>query len=191
MDLQLITAPARLLTLEQAKQHLNVEHALDDALIDSLVLVATTEIDGREGLLRRALVTQTWDYRLPCFPAAERLELPFPPLQSVTHIKYFDINGVEQTLSTSAYSVNPRTFVGYVRRNPTGSGWPSTYDRDDAVTIRFVAGYGEPDDVPSPIKQSLLLRVAELYVNRGEEGMPPRSRAQDALLYRYRVQEWL
>lgn len=203
MDLELITPPAaRLVSLEQAKAHLRVEHAQDDSLIEALIDAAIDELDGRNGILRRALVTQTWDVRFCGFPGGAKIELPFPPLQSVTHIKYFDLSDAEQTFSAAEYDVHKRGMLGYVRLKATSDGWPSTYDRDDAVTVRFVAGYGAPEAVPKPIYQAVLIRVAELYAARGDdtEGgkvVSPGARivassgaAFERLTFRYRVLSW-
>lgn len=168
MYLVLNTAPAApLLSLSQAKQHLRVEHTFDDALIVALVASVEAGLSGRDGALHRALITQTWDYKLRAFPASDHIHLPFPPLQSVTHVKYYDGNDAEQTFSSAAYAVHSATDRGYIKLRNSYS-WPGSYERDDAVTIRFVCGYGGADDVPAPIKAAALIMLGELYTTRGD-----------------------
>lgn len=168
MYLSLVTAPAApLLSLSEAKQHLRVEHTFDDALIRALVATVEAHIAGRDGYLGRALLTQTWDFKLPWFPACHDIDLPFPPLQSVTHVKYYDGDDVEQTFSSAAYAVHTASDVGYIKLKK-GYGWPGSYVRDDAVTIRIVCGYGGADDVPAPIKAAALILLGELYTTRGD-----------------------
>jgi uncharacterized phiE125 gp8 family phage protein len=49
-----------------------------------------------------------------------------------------------------------------------GNSWPATYPEANAVQIRLVAGYGLADDVPKEVKQAILLKIADLYENRGD-----------------------
>jgi uncharacterized phiE125 gp8 family phage protein len=53
----------------------------------------------------------------------------------------------------------------------------------NAVQIRFVAGYGDPANVPDEIKQAILMMVADLYEHRGEEviGNEVQDRAESLL----------
>lgn len=172
MLLELVTPPdATPVSTAEAKTHLAVEHTEHDTFITSLIDAVTAELDGRFGYLRRALVTQTWRYSLPFFPACRKIELPLPPLQSVTSVKYYDGNGDEQTLSTDSYRVVSNAFVGYIELVPAQS-WPGTAYRSDAVTIEYVAGFGDAADVPANIKAAMLLRIGELYAGRGDGDAP-------------------
>lgn len=201
MDLELTSAPAALLALADAKAHLRVEHTDEDTLLTTLIEVATAHIEGRTGYLRRALVTQTWKLRLPEFPACDTIELPFPPLQSVSSVQYYDTNNTLQTMSSSDYTVNGRTLIGYVKALPTVS-WPATYERDDAAIITYVAGYGAASAVPAPIKHAAYLILSDLYANRGDDAaqlviagatsvMTTSTRAAvERLLRPYRVHGW-
>jgi uncharacterized phiE125 gp8 family phage protein len=172
MLLSLATPPAAYpVTVAEAKAHLRIEHALDDTYIETLIKAVTAELDGRQGLLRRALITQTWDYSLPWFPVVRRICVPMPPLQSVTSVKYFDADNVEQTFSSDNYEIIAQDEQGYIALKQSAS-WPSTYEREAAVTIRFVAGYGaDGSAVPANVRAAMLLRIGELYANRGDEAV--------------------
>lgn len=149
-----IVAPVLpLVTLEQARLHLRLDaigspaaHP-DDALIQALVQSATDELDGWNGDLGRALVTQTWEYAAPFFNGPA-LTLPLPPLQSVTSVRYLDEAGAEQTIDASNYRVRINgDMPGAVILNE-GYSWPSHAVAEDAVRVRFVCGFGDdPDDV--------------------------------------------
>lgn len=177
MQLTLVTPPAVTpVSLAEAKAHLRVEHDEDDAYITSLIKTVTARIDGRNGWLRRALVNQTWKLELPWFPVARCIALPMPPLQSVTSIKYFDHNNEEQTFAAEAYEVVKSTDEGYIYLK-TGESWPGTWERQGAVAITFVAGYGESGEaVPENIRHAIKIEIAGLYgADRGDEGekVPP------------------
>ena len=107
MALTLISAPATTpVSVAEAKTHLHITGSDDDTYIGDLVDVATGYLDGRDGALSRALITQTWDYTLTSFPQEDHIAIPLPPLQSVTSISYYDTNGDSQTFASSKYLVN-------------------------------------------------------------------------------------
>lgn len=167
MGLRLITPPAsEPITLTEAKAHLRVTHSDDDAIIALYLSAVRQHIDGRDGWLGRALVTQTWELSLDAFPLDNTIRLPMPPLQSVVSVKYDDTIGDEVTLSTDAYAVDAESQPGWVVIN-AGSA-PAIWSGINAVRIQYVAGYGAAAAVPSSIKAALLLMLSALYENRSE-----------------------
>lgn len=173
MQLKLTSPPEKTpVSLTEAKLHLRVEHAADDTLITALIAAATTELDGRFGRLRRAILTQTWDMYECGFPNCCKWELPMPPLQQVVSVKYYDGFNVQQTLDAVNYEVITADFVGYIKLKP-GRSWPATYEREDAVDVQFKCGFGDDlDDQQAPLKAAILLRIGDLYVNRGDNAAP-------------------
>jgi uncharacterized phiE125 gp8 family phage protein len=163
MNRELITAPTlEPITLAEAKAHLRVVSADEDALISSLVLAAR---ERAEIYTERALLQQTWEVSLDVFPTGD-IRLPLLPLLSVVSVKYYDTDGVEQTLDVSEYYEDAKSKPA---RIVPVSNWPATKDRPNAVTITIEAGYGETaDKVPQVIKQALLLMVGDMYENREE-----------------------
>jgi uncharacterized phiE125 gp8 family phage protein len=171
--LKLILAPDHEpITLIEARLHLRLDATgspashPDDALVTSLIKAARQHIDGKDGLLSRALITQTWELQLDGFPVNE-IRLALPPLQSVSSVKYDDTAGVEQTVATANYAVDAVTPPGWVIPI-TGFSWPATMETPNAVRIRFVAGYGNAAAVPEPIKAAMKLLIGHLYENREE-----------------------
>lgn len=163
MALTRTAAPAELITLIEAKAHLNISHADDDTLITSLIAAALDVLDGNTGEVGKALVTQTWEWKTS--GVSDCVELPVKPVQSITSITYYDTDNVSQTATVSDYELDE----GYLRPK-TGKSWPATYPRFDAVTITFVAGYGDADDVPAGIKHAGLLLIGHYYENREDVG---------------------
>ncbi len=101
------TSPAELpVSIFEARSHLRVDHSEDDALIAGYIAAATDALDGRDGLLGRALVTQRWRLVLDAFPAGP-IVLPLPPLRSVLSLSYNPLSGGSAvTLSPSTYTVD-------------------------------------------------------------------------------------
>lgn len=170
MTYRVVTEPAaEPITLTEAKAHLRVDHTLDDTLITALIVVARKYA---EKYTRRAFIQQTMELTLPCFTDTV-IQLPCPPLQSITHVKYIDADGVLQTVDSADYQADTYRSPGLIKPAYLES-WPSLTRNDfNMVQIRYVAGYptsGSPisdidyaANVPEPIKQWIKIRVATLY----------------------------
>lgn len=151
------------LSVEEAKEHLRVEVDAEDALIADYIAAARAWAEEYTG---RALVTQTWQAHFAGWPADGVLELPKPPLQSVTWVKYTTDDGVTRTLGTSVYRVVTGREPGSVVLAPD-QGWPSeTLDAGLPVAVEFVCGYGAADAVPAGIRQALRWLVGHMTENR-------------------------
>jgi uncharacterized phiE125 gp8 family phage protein len=163
MSLRLITPPAtEPVSLAEAKAHLRVTGSDEDALITALIIAAREAAEHETG---RALITQTWEKTLDMFP--EAIELPNPPVQSVTSIKFLDENGDEQTLSSSSYTLDNASDSRPAWVTPVyGRTWPDTYAEVNAVKVRYVAGWANAAAVPQSIKQWILLNIGHWFENR-------------------------
>lgn len=149
---------------EMAKAHCRITWDEEDQFIDRLISSAR-DMCERLDSGHRQYTTATWDYNLCEFPGSI-ICLPRPPLQSVTSVKYYDTNNTQQTLSAASYhAVAPYQQPGRVEL-ADGYSWPVTYERPDAVTIRFVAGYGAAASVPPVIVQAMLLLIGHWNENR-------------------------
>lgn len=175
-------------TTAEAKAHLRVDLDDDDALIDGLVAAARQYC---EQAISRSFLETTWDLTLSAFPAwgvtteraasgrlvypatstplerltAGRIDLPIADLRSVASITYLDAAGDTRTLDPSAY----RVVTGAPGRivPAYGTAWPAHRIYDEAVTVRFVAGYGaDAASVPDCVKHAIKLLVGHWYVNR-------------------------
>ena len=166
MNLTLQSAPAaHPVSLADAKAHLNVDHDEDDDLITACLDAAVGHLDGVAGVLGRALVTQTWDQSIDDFPYGDDLPLFLAPVTSVTSVTYRDMAGDTQTLTADAYMLRQRHGLTWVHLKD-GYTWPETDDEPNAVTVRFVAGYGDDEDVPGPLRAAIKLHIGHLYENR-------------------------
>jgi uncharacterized phiE125 gp8 family phage protein len=168
MGLALVTpAATEPVSTSEAKAHLRVDTADEDTLIASYVSAAVKYIETQTG----PLITQTWDYKVnrewPLVDNYYSIYLPFSPVQSVTSVTYVDINGATQTLSSGLYQTVLSAPNPYLTK-AHNQDWPQIRDIPDAITVRFVAGYGNAAAVPAPIKSAILLMVGRLYEHREE-----------------------
>lgn len=185
MRLRLLVAPTETpVTLDEAKAHLRETDVEQDAQIEAFLKGAVSMLDGRDGILGRALCTQTWDLLLDCFPATSAIGIPLPPLQSVTSVTYVDPDGATQTMPSGDYIVDTASDPG-VLALAFGKSWPSVRLQRNAITIRFVAGYGAAAAVPPAIKDAIKLLIGERHKDR--EGGAPFNAAADNLLFPFKV----
>lgn len=171
MGLILISGPlVSPIALSVVKAHLRVEHDDDDEMIQSLIDATTEHFDGRDGILGRAIVQQTWELRLNGFPPC--LEIPLPPLISLDSIKYVDVNGTIVTIDPADYQVVVEGFKKALVVPAYRLVWPIPRDVRDAVRVTFTAGYAtvsedSPIELTSPVPSKLLsafkLHVELLY----------------------------
>lgn len=171
MIVEVLEPPAaRLVSLDEMKQHLKVDHDDDNALIEAYMTAAEQRIDGPYSITGRALRPQRLRVSMGGF--ATRICLPFPPLISVERIGYLDSNGNELEFAQAG---NWRVIgIGNEQGGEIaleyGVEWPSllaTAD-PDLVRIDFTAGYqsaSSPDDdrIPAPLKHAAKLIVGDWY----------------------------
>lgn len=151
------------ITLDQAKNHLRVDIEDDDGLIDSLIKVSR---EYAEAVTGRALITQTWKMYLTDWPEEDYIELPYPPLQSISSITYEDYNGTVTTWAATHYKVDTYSEPGRVVLAYDDT-WPTaTLNVSNPICITFVCGYGTPDDIPESIKAGMKIDLSDLYDNR-------------------------
>ena len=197
MKLALKTAPSvEPISLTEVKKHLRLAtttaeataYTSEDDLLNRLITVARIQAEQETG---RAFITQTKTMYLDKWPADTFIRLPYPPLQSaVVTYRLEDDDDYDETLST--VDTDTVSEPGRIVLQPNES-WPSgTLYTDKPIKIEFDCGYGdEADDVPEGIKSAILLKISDLYENRGEVVMGVSvskiADAVDSLLRQYRI----
>ena len=160
------------ISLAEAREFLRVDGTDQDGLIAGHTVAARQYC---EKLCGRAFINRTldakFDYGWPCGNGndANEIELRYPPLVSVTSITYVDGNGATQTLASNQYRVSLGDIAGIIVPE-WGVSWPAVRSQVDAITVRFVTGYGTNlGDVPEPIRQAVMLYTRFLYDSREED----------------------
>lgn len=182
---------AQALPLAALKLHLRVTHDVEDALILAYLDAAVS--DG-ESLTNRQWLQATRVLTLDVFPSHDSpIELPRPPLQSVTSVQYVDLDGVTQTMDPDDYQLDNSSGTMPAKLYPAyGMTWPDTRNQFGAVTVTYVCGWpqapesADPDavdiaDLPSGIVAWLKIRTADRYMQRESVAMENRSQSFVAL----------
>ena len=169
MNVTLDTAPVKEpLTLAETKAALGIATATTthDLLIATYITAARNHV---ETVTRRRLISQTlvleWDLSEWSRELVNGvLYLPFPPLQTITHIKTYDDAGAATTLVLDTnYNLSG---LDPAKIRADADGWnPSRTEK--AVEIECVVGYGDDEtDVPYMIRRHLLHLVGEMFTTR-------------------------
>jgi uncharacterized phiE125 gp8 family phage protein len=159
------TAPSsEPVTLAEMRSHLGIIQPTDtarDTIISGRIISAR---QWAEQYTRRAFITQTWTAYGEDFPydSANNHAIDLKSaLISVTHVKYLDACGVQQTLAASGYlvdTVSNRIVPAY------GESWPAVRRQSNSVQIEYVCGYGAAADVPESIKDAIKFIVGQWEV---------------------------
>lgn len=166
MTIALITDPVvEPLTLVDVKAHLRVDHAHEDTLLEDILRTARayTEFSSQ-----RRLITQSWRQYEACVPADRKIELHLGPVQSVTAVTAYDIDGTPAVLAATDYELERGPDPKYLTLAPE-------FDVERAANgleIDLVTGFGNAgSDVPDVLRRAILLLVAHWYEFRG--AVPP------------------
>ncbi len=164
-SLVVTTAPAsEPVSLAEARAHLRLTGDDDEQSVTNYLMAARQFVENYIG---RALINRTYDFKLdwgwPCRDLIKRIVLPMPPLVSVTSINYIDTTGTSQLLASNQYQVTLGNVYGSIVEAYAVT-WPSVRNQVDAITVRFVAGYGTT--APDAVRQAILLMTGHMYENR-------------------------
>jgi len=163
MTLTDLTPPDHAVSLDTAKTFLRVDHPDEDGLIADLIGAATRQIEDLCGV---SLITRA--QRIIKCNAGTGVYLNRYPVLSIERVAQDD--------APLPIEANLRARPVLVRTEAKGD-----------ITVDFTAGFGEtPEDIPTPLRQGLLLLVAHLYEFRGEPSPPSFPMMVDALIQPYR-----
>lgn len=169
-SLTVTTPPAfEAMTIAELKALLHFDGTDEDAVLLMTLGIAR---EFFEADINRSVVTQTLTYTADAFPSSSvcPILLPRPPLQSITHVKYYDADGVQQTWTASNYAFDTVRYPARLRP-AYNINWPTTRDQMNAIEVRYVAGFSSPALVPARYRHAIALLAGHMLENR-EAGAP-------------------
>ncbi len=172
-------------TLQELKDSIRLDSDLDDKELNSLLTSAREQIELDTG---RSFVTQTRVMRLSCFPSASetRINLIGTPVSSITHVKYYDSDGVQQTWSSSNYSLRQGepawVQLAYEK------DWPEHRSKQDEIEIEYVCG-GAVSTVAERVKDAIKLKVKAEFAETDSKEHERIMMSYDAIVQGLRIGE--
>ena len=178
-----VTAPSPLVTLAEAKEHLEIDHDDRDNYITGLIDAASKVLDGYDGMVGGAIGLQTVEQRAKGFPVT----LNYGPVIGLISVTYYDETNTLTNGVLSDFDFIPDDDGAVVFADE----YPLTYQRSDAVTVEYQAGF---TDVPADLKHACLFLVAHWYQNREAvtDGAAPKplQYALEAIVGKYKA-KWI
>ena len=150
--------------LQLVQDHLRIDSDSDQEILSEYIKAARQKFEDDTDYI---LTNQTYTIYLDSFPIGQEILLPIYPIQSIQSVKYYDTDGVLQTLSVSNY------WTDLNDKHPRITATEDEYFPDtqlarvNSVEIALTAGHADPPTtVPSDIKQALYMLVGHYYENR-------------------------
>ena len=150
----------KLVTLAEAKTHLRVDFSNDDNYINDLIDLAQELI---EEYCNVAIYEQVLTFNLLRGPIIHVDSL------TVSSIKYFDTNNVQQTWASSNYDVDKNSSPPRIYPSDNSvDDFPDLADRIFPIEITYKAGLLDSQTALTPkiLKQACYLLIGQFYENR-------------------------
>ncbi len=179
----IIAPSAEPVTLERAKEFLRVDGAHEDALIRDLIMGARLRVEqmARTSLISRRRAYNSHRVFTHC------LYINHSPISAVVKVSVVDSGDVETEIPLEDILINRRAIPATLSLT-TGKCFSDYAEDVVGVIVEIEAGYGAaPEDVPMPLRQALLLLLAQSYECRDKAAARPVPMLVDALLMPYRT----
>jgi uncharacterized phiE125 gp8 family phage protein len=149
-------------TVAEVKEFARIDGNEEDSILEAFIAAVVNNV---EAYLRKALITRTIKMIMDEWNSNE-IELPMPPLISVTSVKTVDESDVETTYSSDNYYVVTESIPGRIIIKKSSTA-PTNTERETAgYNIIFTAGYGNNTNIPKQIKIAIMQWVTMIYENR-------------------------
>jgi len=155
------TPPSPLLTSDDeiVRQSMGLDGTDKDALVDSLLLAAQSELDGPSGRLGFTVAPQSVVFTAAAFDPAIRL--PAGTQISNVVVTYLDGDGTSQTLDDTSYVVASDGSLSLA----SGSSWPTLAEQENAVSVAYeIDGLDDGDPRIDQMKQAIIMH-AKLHMD--------------------------
>lgn len=153
----------RPVSLDEAKTHLKVSGTDEDNLI-------TIYLDAAIAACENKLQTAIMDTNFILYQRSfcQHLDLQKNWVSQINSVKYYDDNGIQQTINSSNYTLQDFKVPNVLYFNESYS-FPSTDSREFSVEVDFNAGAMAASGVLPNIKAAVFLEVGDRYENRQNE----------------------
>ena len=150
------------ITVNELKEFARIDGNEED---DFLLAIIQSITKLTETYLSRALITQTikliideWNFN--------EIELPMPPLISVTNVVTVDEDDIETIYDSTNYYVITESIPGRIIIKKDSTPPTNTERYSGGYRITYQAGYGIAESVPKQIRLAMLQWSTMVYENR-------------------------
>ena len=160
----IITEPySNPVTVDEVKEFARIDGEDEDDILETFI---ESVVKLTEAYLGRSLVNRTIRMIMDTWTSRE-IELPYPPLVSISSVQTIDESNTATTYSSDNYYTITESIPGRLLIKKD-SELPSNTERNyGGYRITYIAGYGNSrEDVPQQIRTAIKQWVTLLYENR-------------------------
>lgn len=161
------------ITVDEVKSFGNIDSSDENTLIEGYIKAVR---EATQNYLGRSLIEQSITLLMDFWPGIV-IELPMPPLISITGVYTTDEDGTDTTYASTNYMTITSTETRGKLILRQGATAPTNTDRDyGGFKVVYKAGYGnEATDVPQSIREGMKLWTAIFYETRAlmQDNQPP------------------
>ena len=140
----------------------------NDLVVTDCIADATAWVQEQT---RLQLIQATWLQSLGAWPD-ELIEFDLRPLISITNLKYYDVNGSQQTVSSADYGTDTYAYRPTLWFKSSFT-WPELQLlRPSGIECRFVAGFADASSVPGSLKRAIRLLARYWWEKRQAATVP-------------------
>ena len=167
---------------DDVKDFSGIDYTDHDTLLDNFIAAVR---GAAEEYMGKSFIERTIQMKMDYWPGTI-IELPSPPLISVTKIVTLDEDDAETEYDSDNYYIITQGFPGKVVLKKSVTSPQNTTRDYGGFMIEFKAGYGvNATDVPEGIRNGLKIWVASVYATRKLDPKNPPPEARSSLdLYR-------
>ncbi len=153
----------RPISLDEAKAHLKISGSDEDTIVGIYLDAA---INACENKLQTAIMDSRFTLYSRCF--SQHLNLQKNYVSAINSVKYYDSDGVQQTVTPTDYALQDYRVPNVLYFNEAYVS-PTTDTREFPVEVSFNAGFMAATGVIPNIRSAVLLEVGDRYENRQNE----------------------
>lgn len=165
----LLAPTSTVVDIDELALHVRQDSSDDDDTLQGLIYATERACEKLAG---RVFVERTLGLYLDRWPCDAEILLPYPPLQEILGFTYYTETGETLEFAPELYEVDTIREPGrlVLKRNST---WPADILRAvNGIFIEYVAGYGEPSDVPENFRLACKKAAQWHYQHPGADEMP-------------------
>lgn len=148
------------ITLQELKDHMRIDHALEDTVLTSLIASTREYLESRTGL---ALMEQEWRLCLDDWPEDRCIQIHKSPIRSIDEVEQFGVDGLPSTVDQGNMLLDGKSSPARLFIGPQNSPGQMM----NGIEITFTAGCVSASEVPDMLKRALLIHAAYAYEFRG------------------------
>jgi len=173
---EVVSGPAiEPVTIDEVKSFSGIDYADHDSMLEGFIEAVRGAAEEYTG---RAFIKQTIQMKMDYWPRTT-VELPCPPLISVTKIVTLDEDDAETEYDSDNYYVITQGTPGRVVLKKSVTAPQNTVRDYGGFLIEFKAGYGDAaEDVPRAIRDGIKIWTGIVYATRviDPKNPPPEAR---------------